>query len=342
MMRISSFCARALSISVAAMLAGCGGSPPPIGAPGTMAQSHASSAAYAVHTKSWMAREAKSRALLYVSSDSGEVLVFAYPGGKPVGMLTGFKDPEGLCSDNKGDVFVVDSPAAQIVEYAHGGQSPIATLSDSGNHPNGCFIDPESGDLAVAGGSPIYTTGNIAIYKNAQGPPTVYQSTAVALNYCTYDGNGNVFAKGKSNGFDGVIAELPRGSSQLSFVSLDKSLGQGGAIQWDGRYLAVGNPRDSAHPYGGPNAIYQVEVSGSSATVVNTIELSDGKGAKRNKNPGGAQFWIQERTIIAPKGPAGGIGLWKYPKGGKVSETISESGTFVGVTVSLASSDVRE
>ena len=67
--------------------------------------------------------------LLYVSDIGAEdVDVFSYPGGKQVGKLTGFSEPAGLCTDRKGDVFVVDSGSDRILEYAHGGTSPIATL----------------------------------------------------------------------------------------------------------------------------------------------------------------------------------------------------------------------
>jgi hypothetical protein len=38
-MKVSDFSRYALSVSIAAMLAGCGGSQPPIGAPGAMPQS---------------------------------------------------------------------------------------------------------------------------------------------------------------------------------------------------------------------------------------------------------------------------------------------------------------
>jgi hypothetical protein len=48
-----------LSVGVAALLAGCGGSQPPIDAPGAMAQTSAI-ATHADRGKSWMLPEAKS------------------------------------------------------------------------------------------------------------------------------------------------------------------------------------------------------------------------------------------------------------------------------------------
>src|ERR1700733_13013068 len=46
----------------------------------------------------WMVAEAKSQDLLYVSNTLfNEVWVFSYPGGHPVGNLTGFPLPAGIC-----------------------------------------------------------------------------------------------------------------------------------------------------------------------------------------------------------------------------------------------------
>jgi hypothetical protein len=64
----------ALTISAAALFAGCGGSQPPIGALGAMPQSRAI-ATHADRGGSWMLPEAKSEDLLYVTGD-GESYVF--------------------------------------------------------------------------------------------------------------------------------------------------------------------------------------------------------------------------------------------------------------------------
>ncbi len=78
-----------ISCVAVAMLAACGGSQPPIGAPGAIAQASAF-AAHAERGKSWMRPEAKSEDLLYVFTNSSAIYVFSYPKGKLVGNLTGF------------------------------------------------------------------------------------------------------------------------------------------------------------------------------------------------------------------------------------------------------------
>ena len=43
----------------------------------------------------------------------------------------GFTHQDGLCTDAHGDVFVANTNANNILEYAHGGTKPIATLAKS-------------------------------------------------------------------------------------------------------------------------------------------------------------------------------------------------------------------
>jgi hypothetical protein len=119
---------------------------------------------------SWMAPDAKKQDLLYISDVSdNEVTVYSYPSGKLEGTLTGFEVPTGLCSDKAGDVFVTDFEASEILEYAHGGTTPIATLSDPGQWPSGCSVDPMTGNLAVSNDeTPSVGEGNLAIYAHAR------------------------------------------------------------------------------------------------------------------------------------------------------------------------------
>ena len=88
--------------------------------------------------------------MLYASDSSADLVkVFSYPRGKLVGTLTGFQTPQGMCVDKAGNVFITNSGAAQILKYAHGGTTPIATIADPGEHPIGCAISPVNGDLAA-------------------------------------------------------------------------------------------------------------------------------------------------------------------------------------------------
>ena len=171
-------------------------------------------------------------------------MVYSYPRGKVEGTLTGFDVPAGECSDRAGNVFITSFLASEIVEYAHGGTSPIATLSDPGEYPVGCSVDPTTGNLAVTNQlTTSYFAGDLAIYPNASGTPTTY--TAPNFYYyffCTYDNKGNLYVDGLSNGTNsstGQYAELPAGSSNLESITIDQDIYPLG-IQWDGKYVAIG------------------------------------------------------------------------------------------------------
>ena len=341
-MRILDFGRFAISTCIAAaMLAGCGGgSQPLIGAPGAMPPT-AAVARQADRGKSWIFPEAKGEDLLYVASESHGGSIFSYPQGKFVGAFEGFSRPMGLCSDSAGHIFLVDNGVQQILEYVHGGTSPIATFNDYGNDPNGCAVDPKTNNLAVVGGGGT-VQGNIAVFKGEQGSPTVYYDKydQGAYAWCTYDNNSNLFVNtGPGYGF-GLI-EMPSGSSTFLEFNLDYKLRGGGAVQWYGKYLAIASPNGNGQGTKGPLYLYQIAVSGSTATIQKTITLSTGK---RNRNPGyPVQFWIQGDKIVSSKTTQGNLGIWRYPEGGEPTRNIQDNGRrqgnaglLIGVTVSVA------
>ena len=120
---------------------------------------------------SWMAPDLAERDLLYLSDDgNGNVYVYSFPGAKLQGTLTGLSVPTGECADKAGDVWIVEEGTNDIVEYAHGGTVPIATLSDPGNAPEACAVDPTTGNLAVANPQTLSAgVGSVGVYAHAQG-----------------------------------------------------------------------------------------------------------------------------------------------------------------------------
>jgi hypothetical protein len=154
---------------VTVMLSGCGGSQPPIGAPGVMPLNSK------VVTESRTPNTGSgSGALIYVQNDKG-TYILSYATGKIVGSFD-LVGGANLCSDKDGHVFIPAKGA--IYEYAHGGTTPIAQLSDEGNETLGCSVDPITGNLAVAN---YYTAchgvscanGNIAVFTQARGKAEV-------------------------------------------------------------------------------------------------------------------------------------------------------------------------
>src|SRR5579862_2447400 len=95
-------------LALGGILAGCSGAGPmlqPALAP-AIAKAHTPGAAGAA----WVLPQAKRQDLLYISDlDAQAVFIYTYGHGyKLVGELTGFFNPEGLCVDKTGNVYVTN------------------------------------------------------------------------------------------------------------------------------------------------------------------------------------------------------------------------------------------
>jgi hypothetical protein len=265
---------------------------------------------------SWMSPDAKRKALLYTTNaNDGTVFAYSYPKGTMEGELTGFEEPYGDCTNKAGDVWIADDLASTITEYAHGGSTPIRTLSDSGEYPAGCAIDPKTGNLAVMN----YETtsrgpGGVSIYRKAKGKPKTYTDGAITRGwFCSYDTGGNLFLDGDRSGSSGFqLAELPRGSSTFTNISINQSIVVPGGVQWDGKYVAVA---DENGP--GNGAMYQFSVSGSTGTLASTTTLDSSQNVH--------QFWIDtsHSRVVVPSASLGTVGYWKFPAGGNPTESFS-------------------
>ncbi|HEY2475486.1 MAG TPA: hypothetical protein VGI19_11875 [Candidatus Cybelea sp.] len=226
-----------------ASLGGCSGLPASPGA--QTAVSAKDGALRRDQIKSWMAADAKTKDLLYLTI--GTVNVYSYPQGVLEGQLTGFSDPLGDCTDKAGDVYIADYTKDAVVEYAHGGTQPLRTLSVPGTGPVNCAVDPTSGDLVVTtSGNASGGGANVAVYHKAKGTPVTYTDSEIeGFTYCAYDHAGDLFVDGTpapGYGYDFELAELSKGAKALAPVTLQGGVSWDGALQWDGRYLAVGQP----------------------------------------------------------------------------------------------------
>jgi hypothetical protein len=301
---------------LAILLSGCGGASPP---------------AIATHGGSWMLPETKSGSLVYAdSATTTDDYVFSYPNGKLVGtIVSDTLVQEGLCSDRKGNVFIVGLQSTGtglgvINEYAHGATIPIQTLDEDGVWPYGCAVDPKTGDLAVASVNWVSASSYLDVYQNARGAPHEYYDPAI-INYefCGYDDNGNLFVDGTGAGSQIRFAELPRGGSSFVNFTLRKSIDiyHAAQVQWDGTHMTI---EDSTK-----RAIYRLHFSGTAARVVGATHL-------RRWNVD-ALSWIQGDVALAPTGkrvPA--IGIWQYPLGGRPIAKIATPTAVRSATISAA------
>jgi hypothetical protein len=293
--------------------------------------------------KSWVLPEAKKSDLLYISDLIAQVVdIYDYGKGyKLVGQLTGFFNPEGLCVDKKGNVYVTNTTNVgvyEIIEYAHAATSPTRTINDPDGRANGCSVDPTTGNLAVADfWGPSEVIGNVAVFPKANGPPTSYSNSNIFYDYfCAYDDKGNLFVDGETEGSVFGLGELAKGGSTLNFITIDQTIYLPGGVMWDGKYLAVGDQVAVKHNF--TSTIYQMSINGSQATTVNTMILTGSNEV--------AQFWIPRihdgakrkfgDRLIGPNQDGKDTLFWDYPSGGNPIATIPGETDPYGATLSLA------
>ena len=300
--------------AVAAMLAGCGGSQPPISAPGAMPQSRAI-ATPAKHGGSWMLPEAKSEDLLYVVMSRGGIDVLSYPGYQKVGELWSDREDFGPITSNPINGNILINVGATVYEYAHGGKQPIAEIAPQESRGTAVdyAFDPTTDNIAISFQQPG-GGGMVDIFETPSGDPTTYSAPNIAYPaFLGYDNEGNLFVQGRSspNG-SWVFAELPKNGSAFADITLNETLSYMGTVQWDGTYITIASG----------NTIYQVQVSGSNGTIVGTTSLT----RAWTRHP---LFWIQGDTVIGDYVSANhehngrSLGLWNYPAGGKAVKVIT-------------------
>lgn len=306
------FRGRVLSIGLAtAFAAGCGSHDS-----GLAATPAAPSIAQAARSES-----GSNGDLLYVSDvDSEDVYVFSYPSGNLVQTITGFTSPGSLCADGSGNVYVPDTYAAVVYEFAHGGTSPINTLQLSGR-PSGCWVDQATGDLAVTN-----INSFVSIYKHAKGSPTNY-STQTSAVFCSYDGNGNLYVVEPGQLSTGMVVEmLPKGGTSFERVTFDKFLGTEwpAGIQWFRNHLVVAKGGPTG--YGCCGRIFRFSVTGTTATHTGSYKTAHNI----------ADIFIYKSTLIAST-LNDYIQLYNYPKIRKPTGSIAEPGRGSnGVVISVA------
>jgi hypothetical protein len=204
-----------------------------------------------------------------------------------------------------------------IQEYGVPSNKLIKTLPLKYKFTSSCAMDT-SGDLAVGIllANSYGAGGQVLIFKNATGTPTVYNTPLYKEYFDGYDPSGNLFADGMDTASGFMLVELPKGSSTFEAITTSNSPEFPGSVQWDGTYLSVFDQL--------ADATYQYAVSGTTATLVNTISYS-GVGDC-------AQTWIVPGLLYCGDVENGGE-VFKYPTGGSPIASFSGSFDFsLGVT----------
>jgi hypothetical protein len=317
------------SCVAAVLLAGCGGSRSPIGATGAMPETSAITT-HANRGESWMLPgTAAVKKLIYVSDPfEGTVHIYNYATGTLVGKLTGFANPRGQCVDGRGDVFIVDLAFLDVVEYEHGGRSPIKKLNTLGASTT-CSVSP-GGNLAVANYITNSGGGDVVIFKNASGNGIAYSNkSCYYLQAAGYDGKGNLYVQAFSYGSKATICELPKAGKTMKVVTSNAHLTYPDGVMWDGQNLTL---TDSFAGSGHETIIYRMKESASGnltqsgKVVLDAYSCNSGAKVSQPFIVGSVNTPLNKRLATAVVGPLTegdcGFGFWSYPRGASTTKTI--------------------
>jgi hypothetical protein len=257
----------------------------------------------------------------YIINDYGSYAsIFDYPkSNQEIGMINNVGG-QGCTNVSYGygkKIIWIVAGQSQITEYKVP-DTPIKTLSVAYSFPSSCAMDA-NGDLAVgilyaqhSGG------GDVVVFKNATGSPTVYTTPLDEEFFDGYDNQGNLFADGFTGDRSGfALVELPKGGTKFQTITTSNMVQFPGSVQWDGQYLVVFDQL--------ANAFYRYTVSGTQATLASTVSITGASDC--------AQTWIVKGLVYC--GDDYGAGwIFKYPAGGSPFVALTGSFDFpLGVTV---------
>lgn len=277
--------------------------------------------------RSWMLPAAKNiKKLLYVAGAvTNTVYVYDYKTAVLVGELTNssFDQPSGECVDKKGDIWITNWQGLSVVEYAHGGASPIRTLHTE-TYQTACSVDPTTGNLAVG---TFY--GTLDVWKHAKGTPTNYGSSECPYIWGPgYDNHGNLFMESETAyPYPIFICELSHGGSSLQIVPQDWTINYGADVMWDGQYITFADQSFEGRELSA--GVYQATESASGLALVGSTALGDPCGSSDVVQP----FIVGAKNT--PKNDRQGtvvigsnnscltvVDYWGYPSGGNPQRVI--------------------
>jgi hypothetical protein len=188
------------------------------------------------HQKSWVSpdvRKAKPRILFVSDSGTEDVYMYSLPAMKLKGTLTGFSEPQGMCSDTKGNVYVDNTGTDQVIELSREG-TVLNTYTDPDGYPVGCAVDPATGNLAVADIFGFYGAGQVLVFTSPTATPKVLSNPAQYFYYfIAYGPGSSIWVTGRNS--YGTYMVSGCGASSCSTIPLSGgTIYFPGSVQWDG------------------------------------------------------------------------------------------------------------
>jgi hypothetical protein len=216
------------------MARGQGASPLHHGAQDAFIAVHPYGAPHPNHRKSWISPDAAKAPRLFFAADSGEeeVNIYTMPGMSLKGQITGLDEPQGECSDSKGNVYVDNTGSTQVLEYSRTG-TLLNTYTDSYGYPVGCSVDPATGNLAVSNIFGFSGAGQVLVFSSPSAQPTVLSNPSQYYYYFVGYGPGsNLWVSGKDS--SGLYRVSGCSTTSCSTINLTGgTIYFPGNVQWD-------------------------------------------------------------------------------------------------------------
>lgn len=290
------------------------------------------------HRRTWISPElaGAETPLLFVSdSGTGDVYIYKVPSLKLVATITGFFQPQGECSDGKGNVWITDTGGQMVYQLSHHGQL-INEFSDT-SYPVACAWDSTTGNLAVinlfGSGS---TSGGVLVYPKGTGSPTLYQNPdQYYYDFADYDGSGDLYFDGGDADGNFMLSELPKGAASARTVALT-----GGTIYFPGMVQWISNKNalivgDQSCGNAYTSCLYSVKISRSGGTIGAQTKLQTDAGGQICDLVQGVVFGgrLAGSDFNFCGSASSATYLWRYPGGGKPT---NHNGSVVSAPIGAA------
>ena len=274
------------------------------------------------HQKSWVSPDVQRAPRLLFVSDTGtnDITIYRMPAMSVKGVLTGFNQPQGECSDRQGNIYIANTQATQVLEYSRTG-TLLNTYTDKYGYPVGCAVNPRNGDLAVTNIRGLYlSAGQVLVYTSPSSSPTVLTNPKQHSYYFVgYDIHGDLWVDGRTLLKRYIVSEC--GASSCTTVKLrGGKIYYPGAVQWDQKEYSWVLFDQLC---GGKNAACSYWVSGSGVLGQATNYENSSGGAVCDLIQGVVAAYGKQYTAGADYEHSGcanagnsSVNRWQYPGGG--------------------------
>lgn len=288
---------------------------------------------------SWISPDAKKAPrLLFVSDDStDDVYIFTMPAMALKGTLTGFAQPQGMCTDGSGNVWIANSGTSQVLQYSRTG-TRLRAIGIAEMLPVGCAVNKTNGDLAVTNlVSTIGGSGNVEIFPPGSSSGTPLENPDQNSYYFpAYDPAGNLYVDGFTSYNVPIFSKCAAGSGSCSTLSLSGgTIFFPGGLNWDRIHnqLLAGDQSCNSEA---SSCLYAMTISGSAATIVGSTPLSDYDGGACDVDQG--TLAPLSKYFAGPcisKGSASSAAArWPYFTGGKPTNYTTTPAFPLGTAIS--------